>query len=335
MDKFEMINNYFSKIVKYHKNNLKVFTSIDDFIFTSNSKNKILLILKIIKYYDKKDELLRKIIDDFLELHDLFDTFDNINIFKKEIFSEKNITFSELENIEIKEYILKYKVVFLSILENKYNRLARFLIMNFQNDINLLTTIKNIIFNEVEENFNDWQDLNIDNKYCLINFSNEENEQILNVLNSDSSKNEAIQKLIQWKQKINFFKSMSDEEIVLILKEVCFVSVKTDEVIIKENDDSKDIYFLLNGECKVLIGRQPVGIVKEKSIFGEFSFITNQLRAATVIADKNSILIKFKIDIDNFENRSYAYARLFKNIMNELVKKVEIANTKLVNRYKN
>ena len=103
MDKFEMINNYFSKIVKYHKNNLKVFTSIDDFIFTSNSKNKILLILKIIKYYDKKDELLRKIIDDFLELHDLFDTFDNINIFKKEIFSEKNITFSELENIEIKK----------------------------------------------------------------------------------------------------------------------------------------------------------------------------------------------------------------------------------------
>ena len=32
-----------------------------------------------------------------------------------------------------------------------------------------------------------------------------ENEQILNILNSDSSKNEAIQKLIQWKQKINFF----------------------------------------------------------------------------------------------------------------------------------
>lgn len=335
MDKFEMINSYFSQIVKYHKNNLKVFTSIDDFIFTADSKNKILLILKIIEYYDKKDELLTKITDDFFELHDLFDSFDNVNIFKKEIFSEKNITFSELENIEIKEYILKYKVVFLSILENKYNRLARFLIMNFQNDINLLTTIKNIVFNEIQENFNDWKDLNIDNKYCLINFSNEENEQILNILNSDSSKNEAIQKLIQWKQKINFFKSMSDDEIVLILKEVCFVSVKTDEVIIKENDDSKDIYFLLNGECKVLIGRQPVGIIKEKSIFGEFSFISNQSRAATIRADQNCILIKFKIDIDNFEDKSYAYAPLFKNIMNELVKKLETTNQKIVNRYKN
>ena len=46
-------------------------------------------------------------------------------------------------------------------------------------------------------------------------------------------------------KKYFFFKSMSDEEIVLILKEVCFRSVKTDEVIIKEKWWFKDIYIFI------------------------------------------------------------------------------------------
>jgi len=333
-DKLEIVNEYFSKIVKYHKNNLKVFSSINNYTFTSNSKEKIKLISKIISYYDKRDILTIKLIDDFLELHKIFDTFYNVDIFKKKIFGEKN-SYDKNETLEIEDQILKYESVFLSMLENKYNRLVNFLIMNFQSDINLLNTIKNIILNEIEIDDYDLQNSSDDNKYCAVNFSNEENDEISDILNSDASKNEAIQKLIQWKQKINFFKAMSDEEIALILRDVVFVSVKTDEVIIKENDDSKEIYFLLNGECKVMIGRQPVGIITEKSIFGEFSFITNQLRSATVIADKNSILIKFRIDIDDFHNKSYAYARLFKNIMHELVKKVETTNKKIVNRYRN
>lgn len=333
-DKLEMVNDYFSKIVKYHKNNLKVFSSINNYTYTSNSKEKIKLISKIIAYYDKRDILTIKLIDDFLELHKIFDTFYNVDIFKKKIFGEKS-SYDKNETLEIEDQILKYESVFLSMLENKYNRLINFMIMNFQSDINLLNTIKNIILNDIEIEDDDVQNLSVDNKYCAVSFSNEENDEISDILNSDASKNEAIQKLIQWKQKINFFKAMSDDEIALILRDVVFVSVKTDEVIIKENEDSKDIYFLLSGECKVMIGRQPVGIITEKSIFGEFSFITNQLRTATVIADKNSILIKFRIDIDDFHNKSYAYARLFKNIMHELVKKVEITNQKIINRYKN
>jgi hypothetical protein len=333
-DKLEIVNDYFSKIIKYHKNNLKVFSSINNYTFTSNSKEKIKLISKIIDYYDKKDVLTIKLIDDFLELHKIFDTFYNVDIFKKKIFGEKN-SYDKNETLEIEDQILKYESVFLSMLENKYNRLVNFMIMNFQSDINLLNTIKNIILNDIEIEDDDVQNLSVDNKYCAVNFSDEENEEITNILNSDASKNEAIQKLIQWKQKINFFKALSDDEIALILRDVAFVSVKTDEIIIKENDDTKDIYFLLNGECKVMIGRQPVGIITEKSIFGEFSFITNQPRAATIIANKNSILIKFRIDIDDFHNKSYAYARLFKNIMHELVKKLETTNQKIVNRYKN
>lgn len=330
-DKLEIINNYFTKIIKYHKNNLRVFSSVSNYLYTPNSKNKIVFISKIISYYKKEDKLVTKLIDDFLELQRAFESFYNIEIFKNDIFRENLSQFNRNDMVEIEEHILKYKPIILTILENKYNRLVNFMIMNFQNDINLLTTIKNIINNSIEAQNNN---LNMDDKYCLTDFSNEENDEILNILHSDASKNEAVQKLIQWKQKINFFKSMSDEEIALIVRDVFFMSVKTDEIIIKENDDTKDIFFLLNGECKVLIGRQPVGIIKEKSIFGEFSFISNQPRAATIRADQKCILIKFKIDIENFEDKSYAYAPLFKNIMNELVKKLETTNQKIVNRYK-
>lgn len=64
-DKLEMVNDYFSKIVKYHKNNLKVFSSINNYTYTSNSKEKIKLISKIIAYYDEKRYLTTKLIDDF------------------------------------------------------------------------------------------------------------------------------------------------------------------------------------------------------------------------------------------------------------------------------
>lgn len=328
-----IINNYFSKIVKHHKNNLKVFSSVDNFLYSANSKQKVLLISKIIDYYGIKDELLTKLFNDFFELHSIIDDFEYINILIERIFNLEISEFKEIDRIEIEENILKYKPIFIAMIENKYNRLINFII-NSQSDASLLTTIRNIILNEDIVDVNNSQNIrNQDTNFNII-FSEEENEKILEVLNSDSSKNEAIKKLIQWKNKISFFNSMEDKEIALILKDVSFVSIKTNEVIIKENEDSKEIYFLLNGECKALIGRQIVGLIKEKSIFGEFSFISNLTRAATVIANENCVLIKFTIDINNFENKSYAYARLFKNIMYELVKKMETANSQLINRYK-
>lgn len=222
-DKFEVINNYFTKIVKYHKNNLKVFSSVNNYLYTPNSKNKIVFISKIISYYKKEDKLVMKLINDFLELQKAIESFYNIEILKKDIFKENLPQFNQKDIFEIEEHILKYKPILLSIIENKYNRLVNFMIMNFQNDINLLTTIKNIINNSIETQNNENLD---ENNYCSIDFSNEENEEISNILNSDASKNEAIQKLIQWKQKINLFKSMSDEEIALIVRDVFFMSVK-------------------------------------------------------------------------------------------------------------
>lgn len=328
-----IINNYFSKIIKHHKNNLKVFSTVDNFLYSVNSKQKILLIFRIINYYGIKDEVLIKLIDDFFQLHLIIDNFEYINILIERIFNSEVIEFKVLNKVDTEKNILNYKPIFIEMIENKYNRLVNFII-NSQSDVCLLTTVKNIIINEdiVENDYS--QKIQIQDVNFNIIFTEEENEKILEILNSDSSKNDAIKKLIQWKSKIDFFNSMKDKEIALILKDVCFVSVKTNEIIIKENEDSKEIYFLLNGECKALIGRQIVGLIKEKSIFGEFSFISRLTRSATVIANENSVLIKFTIDINNFENKSYAYARLFKNIMYELIKKMETTNKQLINRYK-
>ena len=204
-DKLEIVNEYFSKIVKYHKNNLKVFSSINNYTFTSNSKEKIKLISKIISYYDKRDILTIKLIDDFLELHKIFDTFYNVDIFKKKIFGEKN-SYDKNETLEIEDQILKYESVFLSMLENKYNRLVNFMIMNFQSDINLLNTIKNIILNEIEIDDSDLQNSSDDNKYCAINFSNEENDEIADILNSDASKMKLFKNSFNGNKKSIFLK---------------------------------------------------------------------------------------------------------------------------------
>ena len=114
MNKSSIKNNYFSKIIKHHKNNHRVFSSLDNFTYSLNCRYKILLISRIINYYGQKNQLLTKLIDDFFELHSIFDDFDDLNILIDQIFYNEMFQFNRLENPLIEEEILKYKPIFLT-----------------------------------------------------------------------------------------------------------------------------------------------------------------------------------------------------------------------------
>ena len=135
-----------------------------------------------------------------------------------------------------------------------------------------------------------------------------------------------IERIIKLKNKINLFKNMKDEDIRLILKDINFVRYQIGETIIKEGDTSEELYILLEGKCKVNVGPTNVGVIEVNQAFGEFSAITKSPRHATVRALKACKVISFKIAFDILEKELHGFAVLYKNFVDELIKKVDATN---------
>jgi CRP-like cAMP-binding protein len=63
-------------------------------------------------------------------------------------------------------------------------------------------------------------------------------------------------------------------------------SFEPGELIINENDDSEEIFEMMDGTARVVVNGIKVGVIEEGDIFGELSFLTEGKRTASVIAEK-------------------------------------------------
>ena len=148
-----------------------------------------------------------------------------------------------------------------------------------------------------------------------------------------SLKNESIDEvsagivhLLKAKSSIGFFENMSDEEIKLIVNCVKFSKYDRGEIITKQGDRTKEMYFIISGECTVIQDNKIVGMLGPKQIFGEFSKITNRKRFATVITKTQTTLLSFNLKLELFDEAPFSFSTLYKNILSELVKKIDISN---------
>jgi len=137
---------------------------------------------------------------------------------------------------------------------------------------------------------------------------------------------EGISLLLKSKSSIGFFENMSDEEIKLIVNEVKFTKYERGEVITKQGDRTKEMYLIISGECTVIQDNKIIGMLGAKQIFGEFSKITNRKRFATVITKVQSTLLSFNLKLELFDEAPFSFSTLYKNILSELVKKIDISN---------
>jgi len=79
-----------------------------------------------------------------------------------------------------------------------------------------------------------------------------------------------------------------------LLNEFHKVQVSVDQVIINEGDEGDYFYLLMEGSARVIIGgdeTRPIRI-NQGSYFGEEALISDTVRSATVIMDKNGILAR-------------------------------------------
>ena len=139
---------------------------------------------------------------------------------------------------------------------------------------------------------------------------------------------ENFNRLIGVKNKIAIFKGMADGDIRLVVKDVNFMKFNPHETVVKEGESGEDIYFIVSGSCRVTSNFKAVGLLTEHQIFGEFSAITKDLRTATIRTNSVVTILSFKLATELFDDIPESFSNLYKNVIDELIKKIDLSNRK-------
>ncbi len=136
-------------------------------------------------------------------------------------------------------------------------------------------------------------------------------------------------KLIEIKNKIEIFKTLTDAELLDIICDIEFVRYKKDNVIIRKNEISDDIFFILSGECAIDLDTTTF-ILEAGSVVGEIAPMFDLPRRQTVLTHSDNVaLLKFKIDKENIRKNCPAFAKLFYELSKQLNEKLEISMRRL------
>ncbi len=128
-----------------------------------------------------------------------------------------------------------------------------------------------------------------------------------------------MQNLLDLQEKISIFKGIHPEELKAIVYDLKFVTFKYKDFILKQNDISQEIFYIICGECHIFSDNKKVGQLSQGEVFGEAGAIFKTKRNASVIcASKEVTLLSFRINEDNMEFCSNALAILYKNLASEI-----------------
>ena len=143
----------------------------------------------------------------------------------------------------------------------------------------------------------------------------------------------SLKKLLSVQNKIEIFDGIESFELKALVYDVAFKKHQFKEYIIKEEENSLDIFFILKGECHVFKDKKHIGTLLEGDTFGEIGVIFNIQRSADVVAaSKEVVLLRFKIDQDNLEFNARALAILYKNLALAINNKLQELNIAFIKK---
>lgn len=344
----ELIQKYFEDLINHHKS---IFGLNEKSNITSTNyiaiHEEIFAFVNVLRQIDAKFE------DDFLDtcLEDIINLVQFINTLCKDnetasLFIQTELTKigelsknkEELAEMFKKEFKLN-KNILIHLLNTKFFYLDKYIWhkINESHDLRQLLKIKNL--RHINKTLDYLKHARTKTSYMVLDYSsfqvnlhktyNQKDIDFVKTIHHEEIQKEndpAIEQLIRYKNKIPFFKNIADSDIRDIVKDVRFLHCREHEILIKEFDTSQEIYFLVKGECRVSFRQRALGNIFDETIFGEFSFITKQPRSATVKTNKDSIIISFQFRLEAFEDNPCLYSQLYKNISEQLVKKIYTMN---------
>lgn len=142
-------------------------------------------------------------------------------------------------------------------------------------------------------------------------------------------------KLLSIKRHIPFFEGLTQNGILSIVFGIKFIKYGEEEVVFEQGSYSKDIFFVLDGEIDLYIENEAGGddiyltTLESKSIFGEMSALTGEVRSASaVVSSEEATVLMFRLKSYDGSNPS-SFAQLYKNVNDVLAKKLRETNEML------
>jgi CRP-like cAMP-binding protein len=105
-------------------------------------------------------------------------------------------------------------------------------------------------------------------------------------------------------------------------------SFEPGDVILREGDHGKEVFFLIEGGASVTVRGTPVGEVREEEIFGALAALTQGVRTATVTASKPTVCLAFSKD--DFRDFLRANATLMEKIFEDFARALGDLNDSVI-----
>ena len=145
--------------------------------------------------------------------------------------------------------------------------------------------------------------------------------------------NKLFEKLLSIKNKIAIFNNIEAVELKSLLYDINLKTYKKDEIIIKDGDDADYIYYILSGKCEIIKEEKKLATLSSGDTFGEIAVVCEIPRISDVksISD-NTVLLAFKIDLDNLDFCAKPLAIFYKNLALEMQKKLQKLNDEFISK---
>ncbi len=136
-----------------------------------------------------------------------------------------------------------------------------------------------------------------------------------------STKRAEVDDIIDYVYNISFFENFSKDQVKEILKASNIINARMGDVIVTEGEIDDSFFIILSGEVAVQKNDRKIATIGRGECFGEMASLSGQVRAATVLADSNCVLMKISPTL--LERSSESMQLLFlKNFIMTLIKRL-------------
>jgi len=105
-----------------------------------------------------------------------------------------------------------------------------------------------------------------------------------------------VEGLVDFIHRLDFFQEFPKKQIEGLISASKIVKTRKGHVVLSEGEISDTFYIILKGSVKVNNGEQDIASINAGQCFGEMACLGFQPRVANVIADQDSIFMKFRMN---------------------------------------
>ena len=145
--------------------------------------------------------------------------------------------------------------------------------------------------------------------------------------------------LVTIKNRIHFFQTMQEEEIVSVTENVGFLRLKKNDVLFEQHSTGREIYYIINGTVDISGYSESakddshytkLTTLFDGQVFGELGPILDEGRTARAAVSSSDafILVMELVDVSKCSN-TVAFATVYKNLMKSLARKLIETNNQL------